>query len=73
MIPSEKAIELVRKIKTSLAEKVNKEIDMLWEMTVHYQATDIALMITQELINDENSKLYWQEVEKEITVLASIP
>ena len=85
MTPKEKALELVRKIKTSLTEKVNKETDMLWEMTVHYQATDVALIMMEELINsslwagvfdgevDEHSKEYWQEVENEITVLASIP
>jgi spermidine/putrescine-binding protein len=84
MNPKEKAIKLLSNVKTSLTEKANKD-DMLWEMTVHYQTIDIVLLMTKELIDsslwagvfdgefDEHSKEYWQEVEKEVTVLASIP
>lgn len=82
MTPKEKAVDLLKKVTTSLTEQENKE-DMLWGIAVHYQTIDIVLLMVDEIINQlpewstdyevQASHRFFQQVKEEITVLASIP
>jgi hypothetical protein len=77
-VPIKEAKKIISDIRKALESKVNKKIDMLWELTVHYQAIECALLMVDKIIeiaSDEKTiiderymteKQYWIEVKKEV-------
>jgi NifU-like protein involved in Fe-S cluster formation len=77
-LPIKEAKKIISEIRKTLESKVNKDIDMLWELTVHHQTIECALLMLNKIIeiaSDEKSiidsrymteKEYWKEVKKEV-------